>query len=186
MRAILAAALAALVTTPAAAEDLVGRTVARGTMLAQAQQGAVVPAQQAPVISGVPAAAGAQAGSVIERQMEGELLGTDLIGQPLHGAGGTRVGEVVDVLIGADRKLRGVIVALDGQGAKKKRVGVPFEAIHRGAGGERQVRLSANVEAGALAGAKDFEGLAKEASLDDNQDLTKPGTATGGSVPPAR
>jgi hypothetical protein len=186
MRAIQAAAMAAFVATPLAAEPRPVGQAETGIVLAQATQGATTPAQQTPVLTGVPAGAAAQPGTVIERQMEGELLGTDLIGQPLHGADGTKIGDVVDVLISTDRRLRGVIVALEGQGPQKKRVGIPFEAVHRSSGTERQVRLAATVDANALRTAKDFEGLAKEASLDDNQDLTRPGAATGGSVPPTR
>jgi hypothetical protein len=187
MRVILAAAVAAFITGPLLAEDRSGQNEPRRSVLAQAPQGATIPAQQTPVISGVPAGAPAQAAGVIERQVEGELLGTDLMGQPLHAAsGGVKIGDVVDVLISTDRKLRGVIVALDGQGPQKKRVGIPFEAIQRAPGDQRQVRLVANLDPAALRAAKDFEGLAKEASLDDNQDLTKPGAATGGSVPPTR
>ena len=187
MRMILAAVMAASFAAPLLAEDLSSQNHRYGMVLAQAPQGATIPAQQTPVISGVPAASGTQAVGVIERQMEGELLGTDLVGQPLHAAsGGAKIGDVVDVLISTDRKLRGVVVALEGQGAQKKRVGVPFEAIQRAGGDQRQVRLVANIDPAALRAAKDFEGLAKEASLDDNQDLTRPCAATGGSVPPTR
>ena len=45
----------------------------------------------------------------------------------------------------------------------------------------------ASIDAAAVKEAKSFEPLAKEAGMDDNQDLTTgSGAATGGSVPPTR
>jgi hypothetical protein len=151
------------------------------------------PSTQAPLIGGVPNAnqtsgGSANASGVVAEQMEGELLSSDLIGRPLHDATGARVGTVRDILIGRDHKMTALIADLDStSGANGRKVGIPIGAIEQKTVNRRDVHLLVKIDPSTLKNAKAFEPLAREAGLDDNQDLTKgSGTATGGSVPQSR
>ncbi len=146
------------------------------------------PAAQTPVVTGVPEAlpsgsgSAAPTGLLVSEQREGELLASDLVGRPLYGPSGQRIGEITDVLIDRARRLSAVIATLDQTPTK---VGIPFEALNQAPVGRRDVRLTIKVDPAALRAAKSFEPLAKEAAMDDNQDLTGgSGAATGASVPP--
>ncbi len=151
------------------------------------------PSTQAPLINGVPNASQTSSGStdassVVTEQMEGELLSSDLIGRPLHDAAGTQVGTVRDILIGRDHRMTALVADLDAaSGSNGRRVGIPIGAIEQKTVNRRDVHLLVKIDPTALKNAKAFEPLAREAGLDDNQDLTKgSGTATGGSVPQSR
>jgi PRC-barrel domain len=151
------------------------------------------PSTQAPLIGGIPNAnqtnsGSTNASSVVTEQMEGELLSSDLIGRPLHDAAGTRVGTVRDILISRDHKMTALVADLDAaSGADGRRVGIPIGAIEQKTVNRRDVHLLVKMDPSTLKNAKAFEPLAREAGLDDNQDLTKgSGTATGGSVPQSR
>ena len=121
---------------------------------------------------------------LVTQQLEGDLLAGDLIGRPLFDGSGHHIGEVSDILIDRNRRLSAVVVTLNA-GAGSKKVGIPFDALRQDPGNRRDHRLIAQVDTAALRQAKAFEALAKEASQDDNQDLTTGrGGATGASVPP--
>jgi sporulation protein YlmC with PRC-barrel domain len=156
-------------------------------------QSAEPPSAQAPIIGGIPSAnqtdaRPASAAGIISEQMEGELLSSDLIGRPLHDRAGARLGTVRDILIDRNHRMTALIADLDdGAGSGGRRVGIPIDAIEQTAVSRRETRLLVKIDPAALRNAKAFEPLAREASLDDNQDLTTgSGAATGGSVPPTR
>ena len=157
------------------------------------RQSAEPPSTQAPLIEGIPAASRTDAGSgglaaILTEQMEGELLSSDLIGRIVYDSTGAQLGIVRDILIDREHRMRALIAELDdASGSNKKRVGIPIEAVERTAASNRETRLLVRIERTTLKNAKAFEPLAREAGLDDNQDLTTgSGTATGGSVPPTR
>ena len=163
---------------------------------AHSQQGspsptmATTPESQAPVATGLPVVSGHSGGAaaaLVTEQMEGDLLASDLVGKALFDPAGGKVGEVADVLIDRSRRLRAVVVTLDaGLGTPGKKVGIAFETLQQ-AGARREARLVTTVDVAVLKAAKSFEPLAKEAGMDDNQDLTTGSSpATGGSVPPTR
>jgi sporulation protein YlmC with PRC-barrel domain len=120
--------------------------------------------------------------------MEGELLSSDLIGRSLYSSTGHQLGVVRDILIDRDHRMTAVIVELDNTSQpNRKSVGIPIDAVERTTASSREVRLVVKIDPATLRSAKAFEPLAREAGLDDNQDLTTgSGTATGGSVPPSR
>jgi len=122
----------------------------------------------------------------VPEQTEGELLASDLVGQPLYDTSGGRLGDTTDVLFDREHRLKALVIALEGGGPQGKRVAIPFEAVHRVSVNNREVRLVAQVDPTLLRDTKGFEALAKQAAMDDNQDLTSRGRATGGSVPPTR
>jgi hypothetical protein len=106
----------------------------------------------------------------------------------LYDPGGRKIGEVTDILLDRNRTLKAAIATLDPSlGLSGKRIGIPFSALHWSPASSREVRVVATIDPAELKEAKGFEPLAREAGLDDNQDLTTgTGTATGGSVPPTR
>jgi PRC-barrel domain len=156
-------------------------------------QSVELPSDQAPIIGGIPIvnqadARPASAASIVTEQMEGELLSSDLIGRTLHDRTGARFGMVRDILIDRNHRMTALIADLDDvSGSSRRRVGIPIDAIEQRAVSRREIRLLVKIDPAELRNAKAFEPLAHEASLDDNQDLTTgSGSATGGSVPPAR
>jgi PRC-barrel domain len=150
------------------------------------------PAAGAPLIAAVPEAGQVGSGSdrpvsLPSEQSEGELMSSDLIGRPLHGRDGRKLGEITDLLVDRNRRLAAVVMRLDAAGDRGKSVAVPFDALRRSSADRREVRLVVDLDESQLQDAKAFEHLSREAGQDDNQDLTaRGGAATGGSVPPIR
>ena len=186
MRALAALVLFAAATSPANAQE---RTPAGGGSTVRE----VPPAVQAPLITAVPEAGpvGDSSGRLVlellSEQGEGELLSSDLVGRPLYGRDGRKLGEITDLLVDRNRRLVAVVAALDaGAGPQGKSIGIPFDALRRSGAGGQEVRLVVDIDEGRLREAKAFEALSKEAGQDDSQDLTaKGGAATGVSIPPA-
>ncbi len=152
---------------------------------------ATLPATQAPVMTGLPRSAPASGNApeaLVSEQLEGDLLASDLIGRDLYDPGGRKIGQVTDILLDRNRTLKAVIATLDPSlGASGKRVGIPFGALQWSPTSRREARVVLTTDLAGLKEAKGFEPLAREAGLDDNQDLTTgSGAATGGSVPPTR
>lgn len=152
---------------------------------------ATLPAAQAPVMTGLPRSAPASSsapGALVSEQLEGDLLATDLLGRDLYDPGGRKVGQVADILLDRNQTLKAVVATLDPSlGASGKRVGIPFGALQWSQTSRREARVVVTTNLAELKEAKGFEPLAREAGLDDNQDLTTgSGAATGGSVPPTR
>jgi len=151
------------------------------------------PSTQAPLLNAIPGMSQADSKPpsstrVVTEQMEGELLSSDLIGRSLYGSTGHQLGVVRDILIDRDHRMTAVIVELDNTSQpNRKSVGIPIDVVERTTASSREVRLVVKIDPATLRSAKAFEPLAREAGLDDNQDLTTgSGTATGGSVPPSR
>ena len=148
---------------------------------------------QAPLINAIPGTShvdtsAASSTGIVTEQMEGELLSSDLIGRSLYGSTGEQLGVVRDILIGRDQRITALIVELDNTSQPSGRsVGIPINVVERAPASRPEVRLVVKIDPATLRSAKAFEPLAREAGLDDNQDLTTgSGTATGGSVPPSR
>ncbi len=186
MRALAAAALLTMALTALGLAQ--ERSPSSG---AQPSPEAAVPAAQAPVITGLPRSAPASdrvSGALVSEQLEGDLLASDLMGRDLYDPAGRKIGEVTDVLLDRNRTLKAAIATLDPSlGLRGKRIGIPFSALHWSPASSREVRVVATIDPAELKEAKGFEPLAREAGLDDNQDLTTgTGAATGGSVPPTR
>jgi sporulation protein YlmC with PRC-barrel domain len=151
------------------------------------------PSTQAPLINAIPGTSHVDAKApsptgIVTEQMEGELLSSDLIGRSLYGSTGEQLGVVRDILIGRDQRITALIVELDNTSQPSGRsVGIPINVVERAPASRPEVRLVVKIDPTTFRSAKAFEPLAREAGLDDNQDLTTGGgTATGGSVPPSR
>jgi hypothetical protein len=156
-------------------------------------QSTETPSTQAPLIGGIPnagqiGAGGTSTSGIVTEQMEGELLSSDLIGRPLHDLAGARVGTVRDILISRDHRMTALVADLDdSSGATVRKIGIPINAIEQKIVNRREIQLLVKIDPTTFRNAKAFEPLAREAGLDDNQDLTTgSGAATGGSVPQSR
>jgi hypothetical protein len=124
----------------------------------------------------------------VSEQLEGDLLASDLMGRDLYDPAGRKIGEVTDVLLDRNRTLKAAIATLDPSlGVSGKRIGIPFSALHWSPASQPGGPGGCHDRSSRTQGSEGFEPLAREAGLDDNQDLTTgTGAATGGSVPPTR
>jgi sporulation protein YlmC with PRC-barrel domain len=172
-----AVALAALLATPAAAQQGAPSPPAAGTP-------APPPA--------APSAGGPGGPGFIAAQQPEETLASDLIGTPVHNAEGQSLGDINDALLDADGRLKAVVVGVGGfLEIGERDVAVPWEAVDMSRGEDRDLVLRLDVGREQLEGAPEFESveerrLAEEAA---RAAQTPPPTGTGigggGAVAPA-
>jgi opacity protein-like surface antigen len=73
----------------------------------------------------------AASGSFVDKQQASDWRGSKVIGATVYGPDNASIGEVNDVLIGSDGKLRAAVIGVGGfLGVGQKYVAVPFEQLN--------------------------------------------------------
>src|SRR5882757_5643883 len=73
----------------------------------------------------------AASGSFVDKQQASDWRGSKVIGATVYGPDNASIGEVNDVLIGSDGKIRAAVIGVGGfLGVGQKYVAVPFEQLN--------------------------------------------------------
>ena len=102
----------------------------------------------------------------VERQEDNQLIGVEIVGRPLQGEAGEKLGEVADLILDEQRRVVGVILSVGGfLGLGAKPVAVPWESVRFEARDGETVAVIGMTEQ-QLAAAPQFENRAtREANL---------------------
>jgi sporulation protein YlmC with PRC-barrel domain len=205
----IAAALAALLSAPALAQNTPPTAPAAGPQTAPAPApqagGTATPASPttqpsatgpgpAPSTAAAPAAGGP---SFVQAQQDQEMLASDLLGAQVYNAENQSLGEINDVLLAQDGRLKAVVVGVGGfLGIAERDVAVPWEALQVSRDEDQDLQLRLEVGREQLGQAPEFttvaERRAAERAAGAGQNppaagLGTPGAGTGagGAVAPA-
>jgi hypothetical protein len=117
-RTLTAAALAVVLTAPAFAQS---------TMPSSSSPAATSSSSTSSSSTSPPAAVG----SFVDKQQASDWRGSKVIGATVYGPDNASIGEVNDVLIGSDGKIRAAVIGVGGfLGVGQKYVAVPFEQLN--------------------------------------------------------
>jgi sporulation protein YlmC with PRC-barrel domain len=196
----IAAALAALLTTPALAQNTPPTAPTAEPQTAPAPQagGTTTPASpttQPPATGPGPARAtaaapAAGASNFVQAQLEQEMLASDLIGTQIYNAENRSLGEINDVLLAQDGRLKAVVVGVGGfLGIAERDVAVPWEALQVSRIEDQGPILRLEVSREQLEQAPEFETVAERRAaqaVPQTPGTAVPATGTaGGNVAPA-
>jgi hypothetical protein len=188
----IASALVALLAAPALAQNTPAAPAA-------GQEAAPVPGTQAageaaPATSAAEIRALPQAGSpkFVDRQQDDEMLAGTLIGTQVVNAADESLGEINDVLLAADGRLKAAVVGVGGfLGIAERDVAVPWDALAVSRDDDEDLLLRLDVSREQLEAAPDFETVADRRAAEEAARMAQtagaPGAVTGagGAVAPA-
>jgi hypothetical protein len=208
----IAAALAALLAAPALAQDTPPTAPTAGQQTApgpappaggepmpaspSTQPSATSPAP-APSTAAAPAARASGGLGFIDAQQDDETLASTLIGTQVYNAENQSLGEINDVLLAADGRLKAVVVGVGGfLGLAERDVAVPWAALGVSRDDDQDLMLRLEISREQLEQAPEFETVAErraaERAAGAGQNppaagLGTPGAGTGagGAVAPA-
>jgi hypothetical protein len=111
------------------------------------------PAAQAPVTGGP---------GFIETQQDEEMLASDLVGTEIRNAENETLGEISDVLLAPDGRLKAVVVGVGGfLGIAERDVALPWEALEASRDDDQDLTLRLEVSRAQLEQAPEFETVAE-------------------------
>jgi hypothetical protein len=188
-----ATVLAALLAAPVLAQNTPTTAPAAGQQAAPAPPagGTAVPASPAPTPSPTAALAAGTPASLrfVDAQQPEEMLASSLIGTQVYNAGNQSLGEIGDVLLAADGRLKAVVVGVGGfLGIGERDVAVPWEALAVSRDEEQDLVLRLDVGREQLEQAPEFTTVAeRQAAERAAQGVQAPpaaGTGMGTGAPP--
>lgn len=124
----------------------------------------------------------------IGQQQDGQMLASNIIGKTVTGPNDENLGDVNDIILGADGQPDAVVIGVGGfLGLGEKNVAVPFDTITSTTDTDGNLKLSLNTTKEALDAAPAFESLAmlkqkQQQDLDATQPLA-PAPAEPAPVP---
>jgi sporulation protein YlmC with PRC-barrel domain len=207
-----AAALAALLAAPALAQNTPPTVPNAGQQIAPGpapQAGSTAmpasPTTQPSATSPGPASSTAAAPAAdasgglgfIDAQQDEERLASTLIGTPVYNAANESLGEINDVLLAADGRLKAVVVGVGGfLGIAERDVAVPWAALEASRDEDQDLQLRLEISREQLEQAPPFETVAERRAAEQAARATQnppaaglgtpgAGTGAGGAVAPA-
>jgi hypothetical protein len=209
----IAAALAAVLAAPALAQDTPPTAPTTGQQTAPGPApptgGEPIPASPsaqpsatspAPALSTAAApAAGASGGlGFIDAQQDDETLASTLIGTQVYNAENQSLGEINDVLLAGDGRLKAVVVGVGGfLGIAERDVAVPWEALGVSRDEDQDLQLRLEVRREQLEQAPEFTSVAERRAAEEaaravqtpppaaGMDAPAAGVGAGGAAAPA-
>jgi hypothetical protein len=209
----IAAALAALLAAPALAQDTPPTAPNAGPQTAPApappaggtatpassttQQPAATGPGPAPSTVAAPAAGASGGLGFIDAQQDDETLASTLIGTQVYNAENQSLGEINDVLLAADGRLKAVVAGVGGfLGIAERDVAVPWAALGVSRDEDQDLQLRLEVSRERLEQAPEFETVAERRAAEQAARATQnppaagmgaptAGTGAGGAVAPA-
>jgi len=184
----IAAALAALLAAPALAQNTTPTAPNAG------QQTAPGPA---PSTAAAPAVGASGGLGFLDAQQDEEMLASTLIGTQVYNAANDSLGEINDVLLAADGRLKAVVVGVGGfLGLAERDVAVPWDAIGVSRDQDQDLQLRLEVSREQLEQASEFTTVAERRAAEQAAGAVQnppaaglgtpgAGTGAGGAVAPA-
>lgn len=196
----IATALAALLAAPALAQNTAPAAPATGqlaaplaTPQADSAQTSAGPSVQPPAPTAAAPGTGATGGlRFVDMQQAEEMLASTLIGTQVNNGANESLGDINDVLLDADGRLKAVVVGVGGfLGIAERDVAVPWDAFGVSRAEDQNLMLRLDVSREQLETAPEFESveerrMAEEAArAAQTPPATGVGIGAGGAVAPA-